>query len=272
MINETDQRPWADVLYTYQVIVSAHHKEHLTTWPLLNGWDVISARFGEWEIAVLKDAPFSALTRMVGAGDVSPDIIGSDGITAENRQAVVRRLEHHFQARDRDVVFIYKKDEVFTFDYEYMLRRHERAKGLTPMRVFLSHKGADKPKVREFKNTLQTFGFSPWLDEDSMEAGVELERGILKGFNDSCGAVFFITENFRDENYLSTEVNYALAEKRKKADKFSIITLVFDATQARSNVPALLHQYVWKEPTNDLEALREIIRALPIQVGDIDWK
>jgi hypothetical protein len=49
-----------------------------------------------------------------------------------------------------------------------------------------------------------------------MAAGVELDRGILQGFNDSCAAVFFVTPRFKDENYLATEVNYAMIEKRKK--------------------------------------------------------
>ena len=140
------------------------------------------------------------------------------------------------------------------------------------MKVFLSHKGSDKPRVREFKKTLELLGFDPWLDEDSMRAGAELERAILKGFSDSCAAVFFITPNFKDESYLSSEVNYAIAEKRRKGDTFAIVTIVFDAAASRSNVPALLRQYVWKEPAGDLEALREIVSALPIRAGDVQWR
>ncbi|TRL27785.1 hypothetical protein FM996_18715, partial [Methylosinus sporium] len=30
-----------------------------------------------------------------------------------------------------------------------------------------------------------------------------------------------------------------------------------------------LHRFVWKEPKSELEALREIIRALPIHVGEV---
>ncbi|WP_287824867.1 toll/interleukin-1 receptor domain-containing protein [Clostridium sp.] len=83
------------------------------------------------------------------------------------------------------------------------------------MKIFLSHKGIDKTRVRDFKNTLELIGFEPWLDEDAMNAGVELERGIRRGFTDSCAAIFFVTPNFVDEDYLSSEVNYAIAEKRK---------------------------------------------------------
>ena len=52
-------------------------------------------------------------------------------------------------------------------------------------KIFLSHKGADKPLVRRYSSTLKALGFNPWLDEDAMVAGTELDRGILKGFKDS---------------------------------------------------------------------------------------
>jgi hypothetical protein len=48
-----------------------------------------------------------------------------------------------------------------------------------------------------------------------MSAGDDLERSLLKGMNDSCAAVFFITPNYIDDNFLATEVDYAIAEKRK---------------------------------------------------------
>lgn len=140
-------------------------------------------------------------------------------------------------------------------------------------KIFLSHKGADKPQVRRFFTALKTIGFDPWLDEDAMTAGTELERGILKGFKDSCAAVFFITPNFVDEGYLATEVNYAIAEKRAKGARFAIITIVFTGKKGEKGVvPELLKQYVWKEPATELEALNEILRALPIEPGERRWK
>jgi hypothetical protein len=142
-----------------------------------------------------------------------------------------------------------------------------------PSKIFLSHKGVDKPIVREFKNTLGLFGFSPWFDEDSLVAGDELERSLLTGFKDSCAAIFFITSSFNDENYLASEINYAISEKREKKERFSIITIVLDSENSNKIIiPDLLKQYVWKRPKNYLEALREIIRALPVEVGKIQWK
>ena len=142
-----------------------------------------------------------------------------------------------------------------------------------PKRIFLSHKGVDKPMVRDFKSTLEVLGFQPWLDEDAMPAGQELERGLLQGFMDSCAAVFFITPNFKDEKYLATEVDYAIQEKRKKGDRFSIITLVFPAEDGgQGQVPDLLKQYVYKTPDTLLAALRELVQALPVELGNVCWK
>lgn len=148
---------------------------------------------------------------------------------------------------------------------EYVLERQNK--------IFLSHKGADKPLVRHFFGVLKTIGFDPWLDEDAMTAGVELERGILQGFKESCAAVFFITPNYKDENFLRTEVNYAIAEKRAKDQRFAIITVVLaDREGRKGEVPELLKQYVWKEPATELEAMNEILRALPIEPSEPRWR
>lgn len=163
------------------------------------------------------------------------------------------RLEYRTMVR----FGVYKED--------YILERQQK--------IFLSHKGGDKPLVRRFFYALKTFGFDPWLDEDAMTAGTELERGILQGFKVSCAAVFFITPNYQDEGYLRTEINYAVAEKRTKNDRFAIITIVLRNEAGRKGtVPDLLRPFVWKEPATELEALNEIIRALPLEPGEPRWR
>lgn len=142
-----------------------------------------------------------------------------------------------------------------------------------PKRIFLSHKSCDKPLVREYFETLKAIGFEPWLDEDAMTAGSTIERALIAGMKDSCAAVFFITPSYMDENFLASEINYAMEKKREKADRFSIITLVFsDENGRKGQVPDLLKQFVWKEPKNNLQGIKEIIRALPIEVKQISWK
>lgn len=148
---------------------------------------------------------------------------------------------------------------------EYMLDKNTK--------LFLSHKGVDKPMVRRFCAALRTIGFDPWLDEDAMTAGTELHRGVRGGFAQSCAAVFFITPNFEDEKYLRQEINYAVEEKTKKGDRFAIVTLVFpDNSKRKAVVPELLRSYVWKEVEHEIDGLGEIVRALPIQLGPPNWK
>jgi hypothetical protein len=142
-----------------------------------------------------------------------------------------------------------------------------------PKKIFLSHKGADKPLVREYFQLLKELGFDPWLDEDAMAAGTKLNRGIYQGFKESCAAIFFVTPSFKDEDYLEDEVDYAIDEQKEKGDKFAIITLALkDPDGKTGEIPGLLRKYVYKEPSSQLEAFREIIRALPLEIGKKVWK
>ncbi|PEI68998.1 hypothetical protein CN646_15950 [Bacillus wiedmannii] len=142
-----------------------------------------------------------------------------------------------------------------------------------PQKIFLSHKGIDKPVVREYHNLLKELGFEPWLDEDAMAAGEALHRALLKGMQDSCAAVFFVTPNYIDDGYLEQEIDYAITEKMKKREKFSIITLALPNLEGkRGEIPEMLKRYVWKTPDSHLEGFREIIRALPITSGVKVWR
>jgi hypothetical protein len=139
-----------------------------------------------------------------------------------------------------------------------------------PQRIFLSHKGTDKTLVRAYHRILTELGFQPWLDEEAMAAGVNLERALMQGMRDSCAAVFFVTTNYKDEGYLATEIDYAVREKRRKGDRFAIITLVLG--EGRIEVPGMLETYVWKTPQTEFDALRDIIRGLPIRIPTPEWR
>lgn len=40
------------------------------------------------------------------------------------------------------------------------------------MKIFLSHKTINRDRVRKYSDILALLGFQPWLDEDSMVAGI----------------------------------------------------------------------------------------------------
>jgi hypothetical protein len=137
-----------------------------------------------------------------------------------------------------------------------------------PHRIFLSHKSIDKPLVREFGDILRTLGFDPWIDEDDIKAGDKLHRRLLQGLKDSCAAIFFITENYVDDKYLATEIDHAITEATERGKDFRIITLVMrEGQDVLKYVPQLLQQFVFKQPKSQLEALKEIINALPLKLG-----
>lgn len=141
-----------------------------------------------------------------------------------------------------------------------------------PKKIFLSHKSPDKSLVREVSATLRAVGLDPWLDEDAMKAGAHLERGLLQGFHDSCAVVFFLTPNFVDEKYLATEIDYAIAEKRSKGDRFAIISLqIPDDAGLVGEVPQLLRSYVYRK-LSSIEVVRNIVEALPLRCGAPVWR
>lgn len=268
-----NQDPYDLIKSFYTSYVTDKHPNEIGSWPVLSGSDVKAGYFDNWLILFFKHTGNPIIRSSSNLGILPASAIGVAQIDSSNKEQVRDRIYKHFRAGSEDaVIFVSPSGEVLNSEFLIMLARHEAAMGLSPMKIFLSHKSPDKTLVRDFKNTLEIFGFSPWLDEEAMPAGMELERSILKGMQDSCAAVFFITPRFSDENYLASEINYAIQEYRRKPGKFSIITLVFSENNVRPPIPGLLSPFVWKEPTSHLEGLREIIRALPIKVGDVRWR
>lgn len=261
------------ILDVYRDAVSRKYPDKFQAWPVLSGYNLKTGRYKNYMIPIFEHTGNLVTRTQSGVGDLPASIVGVQEINDSNKERVREKLERHFSLKSSDgIVFLSNGENNIMPELNKMLTKHELAMGLTPMRIFLSHKGIDKVIVRDIKKTLELLGFDPWLDEDAMHAGVELERGILQGIKDSCAAIFFITPNFEDEQYLQSEINYSMAEKRKKSDNFVIITLVFSQDGESVEVPELLKQYVWKEPKTDLEALREILKALPVKPGSIQWR
>ena len=134
--------------------------------------------------------------------------------------------------------------------------------------VFLSHKWVNKDRVRRYHRVLEDLGYKPWLDEEEVVAGDVLHRALEAGMENSCAAVFFVTPDFRDDCWLGQEVDFAMSRKIERAEKFQIITLVFDGAE----VPKTLKRSVFVAVDNDLDGMRHIIRALPIELGPARWR
>lgn len=218
----------------------------------------------------------TSFIQTVGIGNIKLNL---NEIDRTNPNMIRKELFSLLNLKKRDAIFLFDNTNSYSnwnADLERDLKenflQHKMVMNMEPMKIFLSHKSINKDKVRNFKTILELLGFSPWLDEEAMSAGANLERSLHSGMVDSCAAIFFITPDYKDEKYLSTEIDYAISRKRQD-EKFSIITLVFsDENGEKGVVPSLLQPYVWKEPANDLLALAEILKALPLEVGDIRFK
>lgn len=134
--------------------------------------------------------------------------------------------------------------------------------------VFLSHKTADKQLVLLYHEALEELGYKPWLDQHEMKPGDVVHRGISQGFDGACAVVFFITKNFVDEKWLAMEIDEAINRKVNRGDRFAIITLLFDGAP----VPRALERFVFHKVDNQVEALRQVIRGLPVVLGPVRWR
>lgn len=253
----------------YKEIVEEKYGEKCSSWPIVSGSDIINGEYGEYIIGVFKHSGSSVSVTSEVATFTSLST-GVDFVNSENRELVRIKIRNFYHLGKFDYIIIAKKDgSDLIQELNRMLEYHEIVTGEKKVKIFLSHKGEDKDLVRDYKLVLIELGFDVWLDEDAMTAGVPLHRSIQKGFSESCAVVFFITEKFIDENFLEMEINYAVHEKFEKKDLFSIITLVLSEN---SVIPDLLKTYVWKTPKTDLEGLKEILRALPLQVGPATYR
>ncbi|WP_213070866.1 toll/interleukin-1 receptor domain-containing protein [Acinetobacter baumannii] len=261
-----------DVVFkTYQAVIKQKHPTYAHIWPVLSGHNRKTATLGQYYVLIYSHTGSSGMMHINGMGDIS-FLFPNQTVNESNFVASRQKIIGHFDLKKKDLIFFVKNDlSNLQAEILFNLKNQELCMNLQPIKIFLSHKSVNKPKVREFKKTLELLGFQPWLDEDAMHAGVELERALLTGMQDSCAAIFFITPDYVDENYLSSEITYAI--QRKRADpNFAIIALNIEENGREGIIPMLLTPYVWKKPSSDLEALQEILKALPVKVGEVFFK
>lgn len=257
----------------YRKIIKQKYPEYSASWPIVSGYNILNGPYGDYIICIFKHTGNSGMVA-TSVVEFNSANTGVETISSGNIDSVRDKVRSSFHLSKMDsIVILAVNGSNLNSELQKLLEEHEFVMGVKRMKIFLSHKGADKPLVRLYKQTLEALGFEVWLDEDAMPAGTALHRGILQGFKDSCAAIFFITPNYKDEGFLETEVNYAITEKMSKGDKFSIITLVFSDDNGNiGEVPELLKTYVWKQPANDLEAIQEIVKALPVKLGDVRYR
>jgi hypothetical protein len=260
------------IIDKYSDLVKTKYPRLIKQWPIISGYNLFAEEYNNYLLIYIKH---TGILNRVQLGFINLSdlfyFLDINDINETNLLEVKNGLKKFFNVNKEDGVTILKKEESVDRFLSELLEQHELTMGIAKNKIFLSHKDTDNNIINNFAKTLTYLGFNVWND-DNLNAGVSLNREIIKGFNDSCAAIFFITENFRDEKFIADEIDYAISEKRIKDNKFSIITLVMYKKENENNVPNLLKKYVYKNPKNDLEALRIILDALPLKINGISWK
>jgi hypothetical protein len=138
-------------------------------------------------------------------------------------------------------------------------RRHN----MENSRIFLSHKGANKPLIDKVDQALRLLGLRTWFDRDDLAAGDTLVRGVDNAFVGCSAAVFFLSGEFVDAGVIQREIDRAIHEQAMRADGFRVIPIVL-AQHGGSDerVPAPLKTLVWKT-VDDIDIVSTILKALP---------
>lgn len=129
-------------------------------------------------------------------------------------------------------------------------------------RIFLSHKGANKPLIERVDAALRLIGLRTWFDRDDLAAGDTLMRGVDNAFAQCSAAVFFISGEYVDAGVIGKEIDRALHEAATRDGGFRIIPLVLAQHGGSDDrVPDPLKTLVWKT-VSDIDLVPTILRSL----------
>ena len=130
-------------------------------------------------------------------------------------------------------------------------------------KIFLSHKGVNKPFVDEVGKALRLLNLKTWFDRDDLNAGDTLVRGVDQAFSHCAAAVFFISKEFVDAGIIGKEIDRAIHEAATRGGSFRVIPLVLrQHGGSDEHVPAPFRTLVWKT-VDDVQVVPTILKALP---------
>lgn len=142
----------------------------------------------------------------------------------------------------------------------------ERRRAMENARIFLSHKGVNKPLVEKVDRALRLLNLSTWFDKEDLVAGDPLVRGVDRAFAACSAAVFFVSADYADAGVIEKEIDRAIHEAAMRPEGFRLITIVLAQHGGLdSHVPPTLRKEVWKT-VDDVEIVPTILRALPAPV------
>ncbi len=136
-----------------------------------------------------------------------------------------------------------------------------------PLKVFLCHASADKPKVRELFQRLLHDGIDAWLDESKLLPGMEWELEIPKAVREADAIVICLSNNsVTKEGYVQKEIRFALDVADEKPE--GTIYLIPVRLEACA-VPSRLVRWQWVDlfSTDGYRKLRRSLRLRADALG-----
>lgn len=112
-----------------------------------------------------------------------------------------------------------------------------------PIRVFLCHTSADKPKIRELYRYLRKRGIKPWFDEEDLIGGQDWQSEIPNALSNSDVILVCLSKNaVTKEGYVQKEITFALDKALEKSEGAIFIIPV---RLEECIVPQRLNRYQW---------------------------
>lgn len=208
--------------------------------------------------------------------DLLPNLNGFTDIS--DRQVVKQTFEQirfepgfaaagTFPAFSYDPASVVAKEQAGKALAELMLKWAEGRRLLVEnSRIFLSHKGVDKPFVEKVDGALRQLGLKTWFDKDDLAAGDTLARDVENAFAQCSAAVFFVSAHYFDAGVIGKEIDRAIHEAATRGAGFRIIPLLLAQHGGTDDrVPKPLRTLVWKT-VNDVDVVPVILRSLPAAI------
>ncbi len=136
-----------------------------------------------------------------------------------------------------------------------------------PLKVFLCHASADKPKVRELYRYLRRRGINPWFDEIDLIGGQDWQVEIPKALATSDAIIICLTKSSSDkEGYIQKEIKFALDKALEMPEgRIFLIPVKFEECE----VPFSLNRYQWVDLT--IEAgFSKMMKALKFRASQLE--
>lgn len=136
-----------------------------------------------------------------------------------------------------------------------------------PLKVFLCHASADKPKVKEYYRALNRRGFQPWLDEIDLLPGQDWQFEIPQAIETSDAIIIFLSKESVDKaGYVQKEIKFAL-DKALEMPEGRIF--IIPARLEDCDVPFSLKKYQWVDLFSK-DGSNKLVKSLTFRAEQLD--